>query len=144
MNAVSGLQSSVTVYSGQDGFSIRVRLKVCKHINILWYFPRHRRGHGKDAAMELDDMADTNNIDSKEEQDTDMFFDNSIYAKVLSKQQHGKNASVELTDMVGRGSAENKEEQDMATSVDNVCYDKLLSKLYLVYPMHTQCQDYMF
>ena len=86
-------------------------------------------------------MADTN---SKEEQDTDMFIDNGIYAKIPSKQQRGKNASVELTDMVGRGSAENKEEQDMAISVDNVCYDTLPSKLYLVYPKHTQCQDYMF
>ena len=72
-------------------------------------------------------MADTNSIDSKEEQDTDMFFDNGIYAKIPSKQQRGKNVSVEL---VGRGSAENKEEQDMAISVDNVCYDKLPSKLY--------------
>ena len=78
-------------------------------------------------------MADSNSIDSKEEQDTDTFFDNSMYARIPSKQharKNGKNASVELTDMVDRGSAESKEEQDMDTSVDNVCYDTLPSKLY--------------
>ena len=80
--------------------------------------------------MELDDTADSN---SKEEQDTDMFFDNGIYEKIPSKQR-GKNTSVELTDMVGKSSAENKDEQDMAISVDNVCYDKLPSELYPVHP----------
>ena len=75
-------------------------------------------------------MANNNSSDSKEEQDTDIFFDNRVYAKITSKQQRGKNASVELTDMVGRGN----EEQDMAISVDNVCYDKLPSELYLVHP----------
>ena len=81
-------------------------------------------------------MADTN---SKEEQDTDMFFDNGIYAKIPSKQQRGKNASVELTDLVK--SVDNKEEQDTAISVDNVCYDTLPSKLCLVYP---KSRLYMF
>ena len=100
----------------------------CKHI-IVWCFPR--LGHGKHAKVELDDMANNNSADSEEEQDTDTFFDNSIYAKIPSKQQRGKNVSVEL---VGKGSAESKEEQDMAISVDNVCYDKLLSELYLVHP----------
>ena len=76
-------------------------------------------------------MADSN---SKEEQDTDTFFDNSIYEKIPSKQQCGKNASVELTDMAGKSSAEHKEEQDMAISVDNTCYDKLPSKLCPVHP----------
>ena len=86
-------------------------------------------------------MADGNSNDSKEEQDTDVFFDNSIYAKISSKRQRGKNASVKLTDLEGKGSAENKDEQDMAISVDNSCYDTLPSKLYLLY---TQSQDCVF
>ena len=95
-------------------------------------FFRHRQGNGKNAAVELADMADSNSVDSKEEQDTSV--DNVCYDKVHIKQGSGKNASVELTDLEGKGRAENKEEQNMATSVDNVCYDKLPSKLYLVYP----------
>ena len=79
-------------------------------------------------------MADSDSVDSEEEQDADTSVDNVCYDKIYIKQGSGKNASVELTDMVGKGSAESKEEQDMATSVDNVCYDKLPSKLYLVYP----------
>ena len=94
------------------------------------YFPRNRQGHGKDATVELDDMADSHSNDSKEEQDADTFFDNGIYEKITSKKQKGKNVSVELTDLVGRGNAENTEEQDMAISVDNICYDKLTSKLH--------------
>ena len=73
-------------------------------------------------------MADSNSVDSKEEQDADMSVDNICYDKIYIKQG---SAPVELTDLEGKGSAENK---DMATSVDNVCYDKLPSKLYLVYP----------
>ena len=80
-------------------------------------------------------MADSNSVDSKEEQDTSV--DNVCYDKVHIKQGSGKNASVELTDMVDKGSAESKEEQDMDTSVDNICYDQLPSKLY-------QSQGYMF
>ena len=104
----------------------------------MWYFPRNRQGHGKDATVELDDMADSHSNDSKEDQDADTFFDNGIYEKIPSKKQKGKNASVELTDLVGRGNAENKdqnmaedkEDQDMPISVDNICYDKLTSKLH--------------
>ena len=81
-------------------------------------------------------MADSNSVDSKEEQDTSV--DNVCYDKVHIKQGSGKNASVELTDLEGKGRAENKE-QNMATSVDNVCYDKLPSKLYLVYPKSRLC-----
>ena len=92
------------------------------------YFPRNRQGHGKNATVELDDMADSN--DSKEDQDADTFFENGIYEKIPSKKQSVKNASVKLTDMVGRGDAENNEEQDTAISVDNICYDKLTSKLH--------------
>ena len=94
------------------------------------YLPRNRQGHGKDATVELDDMADSHSHDSKEGQDADTFFDNGIYEKIPSKKQKGKNASVELTDMVGRGDAENNEDQDMPISVDNICYDKLTSKLH--------------
>ena len=93
------------------------------------YLPRNRQGHGKNAAVEFDDMADNNSNDNKEDQDTDTFFDDGIYEKIPSKKQKGKNASVELTDLVGRGSAENKD-QDMPISVDNICYDKLTSKLH--------------
>ena len=79
-------------------------------------------------------MADSDSVDSKEEQDADMSVDNICYAKVPSKQRSGKNAAVESDNMVGKVSAENKKEQGMATSVDNICYDTLPSKLYLVYP----------
>ena len=86
------------------------------------------RESGKDAAVELADMADSDSVDSKEEQDADTSVDNSCYDKIYIKQGSGKNASVELTDMVGKGSAKNKEDQVMATSIDNICYDKLPSK----------------
>ena len=79
-------------------------------------------------------MADSDSVDSEEEQDADTSVDNVCYDKVHIKQGSGKNASVELTDLEGKGSVENKEERDMATSLDNVCYDKLPSNLYLVYP----------
>ena len=91
------------------------------------YFPRNRQGHGKNATVELDDMADSHSNESKEDQDADTFFDHGIYEKIPSKKQ---NASVELTGLVGRGSAETKEDQDMPISVDNICYDKLTSKLH--------------
>ena len=96
----------------------------------MWYFPKHRRGHGKNATVELADMADSNSNDSKGDQDAGTFFDNGIYEKIPSKKQKGENASVELTDLVGRGSADDKEDQDMSISVDNICYDKLTSKLH--------------
>ena len=94
------------------------------------YLPRNRQGHGKNATVEFDDMADSHSNDSKEDQDADTFFDDGIYEKIPSKKQKGKNASVELTDLVGRGSTEDKEDQDTAISVDNICYDKLTSKLH--------------
>ena len=70
-------------------------------------------------------MTDCESVESKEEQDADIFVDNSCYEKISSKQGCGKNVSVKLTDMVGKGSAESKEEQNMATSVDNICYEKI-------------------
>ena len=105
-----------------------------KFVKHIIYFFRHKQRSGKSAAVELTDMADSDCVDSKEEQDTSV--DNVCYDKVYIKQESGKNVSVELTDMVvGKGSAESKEEQDMDTSVDNICYDQLPSKLY---------QGYMF
>ena len=98
------------------------------------------RESGKDAAVELADMADSNSIDSKEKQDAATSVDNSCYDKVHIKHGSGKNASVELTDMVSKGSAESKE-QDMDTCVDNICYDKLPSKLNKVV---SKAKDYMF
>ena len=89
---------------------------------------RHRQGNGKNATVELADMADSDSVDSKEEQNADTSVDNICYDKIYIK-QHGKNASVELTDMVGRGSADSKEEQNTVISVDNVCYDRLPCKL---------------
>ena len=97
-------------------------------------FFRHRQRNGKNAAVELADMADGDSVDSEEKQDADTSIDNSCYDKIYIKQG---SASVELTDMVGKSSAENKNEQDMAISVDNVCYDTLPSKL-------CQSHDHMF
>ena len=44
---------------------------------------RHWEGNGKNAAVELADMADSNSVDSKEEQDTSV--DNVCYDKLPSK-----------------------------------------------------------
>ena len=68
-------------------------------------------------------MADSDSVDSKEEQDLDTSVDNVCYNKIHIKPG---NISVELTDMVG--SAENKEEQKTATSVNNICYEKIPCK----------------
>ena len=85
-------------------------------------------------------MADSDSVDSKEEQDADTSVDNVCYETIhIVKKVSGKNASVELTD-VGRGGAESKEDQDTATSVDNICYNILPSKLHLI----NQTQDCMF
>ena len=103
-----------------------------KFVKHIIYFFRHKQRSGKSATVELADMADSDSVDSTEEQDTSV--DNVCYDKVYIKQGSGKNVSVELTDMVvGKGSAESKD-QDMDTSVDNICYDQLPSKLYLVCP----------
>ena len=92
-------------------------------------FPRHRRGHGKNATVELADMADSDSVDSKEELKTDIFVDNTCYEKVPSKQGSGMNATVELASTMGKSSTDSKVNQDMATSVENICYDILPSKL---------------
>ena len=83
------------------------------------------RESGKDTAVKLADMADSDSVDSKEEQDADTSVDNVCYDKIYIKQGSGKNTSVELADMVGKSSSDNKEDQVMATSIDNICYDKL-------------------
>ena len=74
-------------------------------------------------------MADSDSVDSKDEQDADISVDNVCYAKIkISSKTAGseKDAVVE-TVMMNEGSVDCKE-QDVGTSVDNVCYDKLESK----------------
>ena len=84
--------------------------------------------------MELADIAGSDYVDCKEEQDADTSVDNVCYDTIhIIKKVSGKNASVDLTDMVG--SAESKEDQDTATSVDNICYNILPSKLHQINPL---------
>ena len=73
-------------------------------------------------------MADSDSVDSKDEQDADISVDNICYAKIKISSKTGseKDAVVE-TVMVDKGIVDCKE-QDVGTSVDNVCYDKLESK----------------
>ena len=73
-------------------------------------------------------MADSDSVDSKDEQDADISVDNICYVKIKISSKTGseKDAVVE-TVMMGEGSVDGKE-QDVGTSVDNVCYDKLESK----------------
>ena len=73
-------------------------------------------------------MADSNSVDSKDEQDADISVDNICYVKIKISSKTGseKDAVVE-TVMVDKGVVDCKE-QDLGTSVDNVCYDKLESK----------------
>ena len=74
-------------------------------------------------------MADSDSVDSKDEEDADISVDNICYAKIKISSKTGseKDAVVEETAMMNEGSVDCKE-QDMGTSVDNVCYDKLESK----------------
>ena len=72
-------------------------------------------------------MADSDSVDSKEEQDADTSVDNICYMKIKISSKTGSGKEVEETIMVDEGSVDCKE-QDMGTSVDNVCYDKLESK----------------
>ena len=95
----------------------------------MWYFPRHRQEHGKNATVELDDMADSDYVDCKEELKADMFVNNTCYEKIPNKKESGKNAVIEMAGMVGKGSVDSNVRQDTATSVDNICYDTLPSKL---------------
>ena len=73
-------------------------------------------------------MADSDSVDSKDEQDADISVDNICYVKIKISSKTGseKDAVVE-TVMMNEGIVDCKE-QDVGTSVDNVCYDKLESK----------------
>ena len=73
-------------------------------------------------------MADSDSVDSKDEQDADISVDNICYVKIKISSKTGseKDAVVE-TVMVDKGIVDCKE-QDVGTSVSNVCYDKLESK----------------
>ena len=100
-------------------------------ISIITYaiFLRHRQVTGKKAAVELNDMADSDSVDSKEEQDVDMSVDNVCYAKIKlpCKRGSGKDAVVKESVMMDEDSVDSKE-QAMGTSVDNTCYEKLQSR----------------
>ena len=77
-------------------------------------------------------MADSDSVDSKEEQDVDIAdtsVDNICYEKIKLPCKTGseKDPVVEESVMMDEDSVDCKE-QDMGTSVDNVCYDKLESK----------------
>ena len=102
--------------------------KVSKYI-IKWYSIRYRRGYGKNTAVELADMADSNSVDSKEEQEANTSVDNVCYTKIKIPCKSGseKDTVVEEAVMMDEGSVDRKE-QDVGTSVDNVCYDRLESK----------------
>ena len=74
-------------------------------------------------------MADSDSIDSKEEQDADMSVDNVCYAKIKlpCKRGSGKDAVVKESVMMDEDSVDSKE-QAMGTSVDNTSYEKLQSR----------------
>ena len=57
---------------------------VCKPYIIMYSF-RHKQRSRKVTAVELTDVADTDSVDSKEEQDTSV--DNTCYMKLASKLQ---------------------------------------------------------
>ena len=78
-------------------------------------------------------MADSDSVDSKEEQDADMSVDNVCYTKIKIPHKSGseKDAVVEEAVMMDEGSVDSKE-QAVGTSVDNVCYEKLESKSLLL------------
>ena len=120
---LAGSWLSFTVYYEKNSYA-----KVCKYI-IKWYFLRHRRGHGKDTAVELVDIADSDSVDSKEKQEMDTSVGNVCYAKIPSKEGSGKNAAVvELAGVVDRCIVDSREEQDVDMAVENVCYEKIPSK----------------
>ena len=72
-------------------------------------------------------MADSDRVDSKEEQDVDMSVDNVCYAKIKLKRGSGKDAVVKEFVMMDEGSVDSKEQAE-GTSVDNFCYEKLQSR----------------
>ena len=73
-------------------------------------------------------MADSDSVDSKDEQDADISVDNICYAKIkISSKTASERDTVVETVMMNECIVDCKE-QDVGTSVDNVCYDKLESK----------------
>ena len=74
-------------------------------------------------------MADSENVDSKEEQNVDMSVDNVSYAKIKlpCKRESGKDAVVKESVMMDEDSVDSKE-QAVGTSVDNTCYEKFQSR----------------
>ena len=74
-------------------------------------------------------MADSDSVDSKEEQNVDMSVDNVCYAKIKlpCKRGSGKDAVVKESVMMDEDSVDSKE-QAVGTSVDNTCYEKLQSR----------------
>ena len=74
-------------------------------------------------------MADSESVDSKEEQNIDMSVDNVCYAKIKlpCKRGSGKDAVVKESVMMDEGSVDSKEQAE-GTSVDNFCYEKLQSR----------------
>ena len=72
-------------------------------------------------------MADSDSVDSKEEQNVDMSVDNVCYANIKRKRGSGKDAVVKESVMMDEGSVDSKE-QAVGTSVDNTCYEKLQSR----------------
>ena len=77
--------------------------------------------------MKLDDMEDSDSVDSKEEQNVDMSVDNVCYAKIKRMRGSGKDAVVKESVMMDEDSVDSKE-QAVGTSVDNTCYEKLQSR----------------
>ena len=79
--------------------------------------------------MKLDDMEDSESVDSKEEQNADIAVDNVCYAKIKlpCKRGSGKDAVVKESVMMDEDSVDSKE-QAMGTSVDNTCYEELQSR----------------
>ena len=70
-------------------------------------------------------MADSDSVDSKEEQDADTSVDNVCYAKIKisCKSGSGKDA-VEKEVVMDESHVDSEKEQD----VDNTCYEKLQSE----------------
>ena len=93
-----------------------------KSVSHLWYSLRYRK-------KKFADIADSDSVDSKEQQEIDTSVDNDCYAKIQSKQESRKNAAVEWTGVVDKGIVDSTDEQNVAASVDNICYEKLPSKL---------------
>ena len=80
--------------------------------------------------MKFNDMADSDSVDSKEEQDADVAVDNVCYVKIKlpCKRGSGKDVVVKESVMMDEGSVDSKKEQGEGVSVDNICYEKLQSR----------------